>query len=180
MHPVLDLITIDDTLEALALRAALEWWGFQVRLHLIGKAQDLVDLMSPGDRLSNTLFLMCHGDERGIRLPELGAEIESAQPYHGAVRPSDVAVFARLPGRVAISTGCATGTPAFAEAWLGAGCRAYIGPDGYPHGDASLFYGLHLSYAWLCRGRPLAEAHALASAHDAETRLFRLYEATAA
>jgi hypothetical protein len=171
----LDIVVIDDDLEALALRSALEWWGVQVTLHRIGQAKDLVSLLSGSRRISKTIFLMCHGNYQGLLLPELHSDLEKSQPYHGALTPAHLAEFMYLPDCVLISTGCATGTSAFADAFSAAGCRAYIGPAGYPNGDAVLFYTLHLCYEWICKGQPLKEAHQRATAHDEETGMFRLY-----
>lgn len=171
-----EIVVIDDDLEALALRAALEWWGIQVTLHLVGQAKDLVAILGYTSRTTTTLFLMCHGNEQGIILPELHPNLEREQPYHSPLTPADLTEFMHLPDCITISTGCATGAPAFASAFLEAGCHAYVGPTGYPNGDASLFYTLHLCYEWICRDQSLLAAHQRAMVHDGGTSLFHLYE----
>lgn len=171
-----DIVVIDDDLEALALRSVLEWWNIQVTLHLVGQAKDLISILDGSNLGSKIIFLMGHGNERGFLLPELSLTIEQDQPFHGSLMPAQLAEFINLPNSVVVSTACATGTPAFAETFLSAGCRAYIGPEAYPDGDASLFYILHLCYDWLCKGTSLEEAHARALAHDNETSMFRLFQ----
>lgn len=170
------IIAIADDLEALALRAALEWWGVQVTIHFIGQAKDLVAILGDTTRRATTFFLMGHGDEQGFILPELHPDIEREQPYHSPLAPAHLVQFMHLPDCIVISTGCATGTEAFAEAFLSAGCRAYVGPTGYVEGDASLFYSLALCYEWICKGQVLGTAHQKAIVHDSETSLFRLFE----
>ena len=73
MKKQIDIIVINDDLEALAFRSALEYWGIRVNLHLIGKSQDLVDLFK--EELSSYLFIFCHGTDKGIVLPELAEEV---------------------------------------------------------------------------------------------------------
>jgi hypothetical protein len=75
-----------------------------------------------------------------------------------------------------LNTGCALGTAEFAEAFLGAGCRAYIGPSDYPEGSAALFCVLHFLYDLLCRKASIREAHEAARAHCEDTAQFILYE----
>ena len=60
--------------------------------------------------------------------------------------------------------------------FLQSGCRAYVGADGDPEGEAALFYVLHFFYELHCRGRSVREAHESAASHDCETGLFKLYQ----
>lgn len=174
--PQVTLLNIADDLEAIALRAALEWWAIEVTLHHVGSAAQLVTRLNGTTPLAPLVVLLCHGDERGILLPELAAEPAATQPFDGALGPDELRQFVRLPASVVVNTGCATGTPSFAAALRACGAAAYIGPTGYPDGSASLFYCLALIYAHLVRGQPLAAAHAQAAAHDAETAQFHLFE----
>lgn len=175
-----DIVSIDDSLEAPALRSALERWDVRVTLHPIGQAKHLVSVLDGSQHLSPIVFLICHGDDRGIILPELMAELEAEQPYHPVVTAADIREFVWLPDGVLINTGCATGTPEFAGACLDAGSHVYIGPTGYPDGAASLFYVFQLCYEWIYKGRQLSEAHARANAPDDQTGLFKLFEKSTA
>jgi hypothetical protein len=169
-----DIVVIDDTLGSIALRDVLEYWGLQVTVHWVGMAQDAVRLLGGEENLSETIVLMCHGNDAGMVLPALHPSVEKKQPYHGALTPQDLRQFLKLPGRIVLNTGCSLGTERFARAFLDAGCKAYIGATGDPEGASSLFYALHLFYGLFGRRRPLREAHELA--HDRETRHYRLYE----
>lgn len=173
--PQVTVINIADALEAVALRATLEWWNIEVTLRHVGAADQLAALLDGTVALSPLVFLMCHGDERGILLPELAPELEQTQPFAGAVGPIELRQFLRLPGCVVVNTGCITGTPALAAAFLDGGASIYIGPDDYPDAPGSLFYCLALAYGHLVRGYPLAEAHRRAAAHDGETAQFQCF-----
>lgn len=171
-----DIIEIEDAIEALALRSALEWWGIQVTLHLVGQAKDIVYLLSGNVSISSNIILMCHGDERGLCLPTLSDEIEAEQPYHGALTAENFREFLELPDCVVLNTGCGQGQPDVAQAFLDGGCRAYIAPIDYPSGDASLFFALHFYYEWLCKDTELRQAFVMASSPKDDTGLFRFYD----
>src|SRR5258708_39814084 len=84
MDKRIDIIVIDNDLEALALRSALEWWGVKVNMHFIGKAQDIVDIFKK-ENLAPYICFAAHGNEInerwGFQLIELGEEIAKKQPY---------------------------------------------------------------------------------------------------
>jgi hypothetical protein len=169
-----ELINIGDDWQTFALRSVLECYGITVRLHPIATAAQLVALLDGSTSLSQHIVVMCHGCESGIALPELAPEVEAAQPYQKVLTPENLQQFLRLSDKVVLNTGCTTGDAPFAKAFLGAGCRSYIGPAGYPDGDAALFYALHFFYELYSRGRILSEAHNLACSHNDETGLFTL------
>jgi hypothetical protein len=171
-----DIINVLDSLEAYALRSALEWFGAQVTLHLVGQASDIGRILGGGGNHSKNIVLTCHGSDEGLILPELAPALEEEQPYHGVLTPGDIGAFAHLPGAVVLNTGCLLGTSAFAEAFLQAGARTYIGARGDPHGSSSLFYAIHFYYERIFAGRDIRTAHELASSHDEQTGLFTLYE----
>src|ERR1700682_3829474 len=101
MKKQLDLIIIDNDLEAIAIRSALEWWGVRVNLHLIGKAQDFVDIFQK-DKLAEYICIASHGNEIdgkcGFNLPELGGEIAKKQPYKNIITATDLSDFVKLQG----------------------------------------------------------------------------------
>lgn len=174
-YPQVTIINIADALEAIALRAALEWWNVEVHLRHVGAADQLVALLDGTIALSPLVFLMCHGDERGILLPELAPELEQAQPFSGAVGPDELRHVLQLPGCVVVNTGCATGTQELAAAFLDGGASVYMGPAGYPDAPASLFFCLAFAYGHLVRGYALAGAHRRATEHDGETAQFQYF-----
>jgi len=170
-----DIVALD-FLEALSIRPVLEFYNATVSLHLVGEAKDVVRILGGEEKIADTIILSGHGDEKGLVLPELGPEIEKEQPYHGTTTPGDFKKFLNLPpGSLVLNTSCALGTEEMAGAFLGSGCRYYIGPTDYPDGTSAVFYALHFFYERICRGNGVEQAHQSARAHDDETAMFRLY-----
>lgn len=173
---LLDIVAIDDSLEALAIRAAVEWWGMVTRTYFIGKSEDLVELFNGKETRAPHLLLMCHGTEKGIVLPELGTEIAKNQPYNYCLTPANLAEFLSLQGQTVISTGCKTGTKAFADAFLNAGAHSFIAPSDFPEGDASLFFLLNFYYFSFSKSLSVKEAHDRSRRADKNTGMFTLFE----
>lgn len=171
----IDLIVVDSYPAAFAQRSVLEYWGMHVHIHFIGSANQLVELLSTPGQRAPWIVLECHGIAEGLALPALAPEIEAAQRYHHALSANNLHEFLQLNGAFVINTGCSLGTPAFARAFLDAGCQAYIGATDDPDGNAALFYVLHFFYGLVCQQKPLAEAHLLAQSHDESTAIFALY-----
>jgi hypothetical protein len=69
---------------------------------------------------------MAHGDDKGLILPPLGAEIEKTAPYKDYITALEMASFMNLPNKIVISTACKMGSPEFVHTFLNAGCQAYI------------------------------------------------------
>jgi hypothetical protein len=169
-----DIIDID-TGEGPVIRPVLEACGVRVNMLRIGQARQLVAALG-GQATAPYVVLACHGDEGAIVIPELAEEMERFQPFHGRCGPAELATFARLPGSVVIATGCDTGDPALAEAFLRAGASAYIGPRGGPFMYAAAFAPILLFYE-LTEKRSLEHAVTKLRAHDAELSMWRLYRA---
>jgi hypothetical protein len=171
-----DLMDVGDTEQALACRAVLECFFLRVNLYQIGEARDLVRILGGKQALSDEIVLFAHCIKRGLALPQVAPALEKRQPYHKAIGPSDFREFLCLENKLVIHTGCSLGKPSYAQAFLDAGCRAYIGSTEDPRGDSAFFYVIHFFYARHCRRKSLPEAHRLAARHDSQTRMFRLYE----
>jgi hypothetical protein len=173
----LDLVCLDGGGEALAFRGILEQiglrHGLRVNLHLVGRASQLVRLLSePG---APHLLLIGHGDEGGIVIPDLPPELAAAEPFNALLRPEDVRACAKLDGRVVVCTGCSTGNEDLAQAFLAAGASAYIAPEADEDGEAAMGFSVALYFGLLYLDLPLAEAVEQARALGGETELFRLF-----
>jgi hypothetical protein len=156
-----------------AVRTGLERFGIRTRRTHVGQARHLLAALTE-DSDAEYLLMLCHGDEGAIVLPELAEEVEQYQPFHGRITPDDLRGFARLDGRVVIATGCETGHPDLAQAFLDAGAAAYIAPTGAPFGYASYFAPISLFYD-LTEQRTLDEAVAHLHQRDTELNMWRLY-----
>jgi hypothetical protein len=75
-----------------------------------------------------------------------------------------------------LNDGCGLGYPGMVGAFLGGGCRAYIGSAKGTRGDATLLFTLHFYYELLTKGCTEREAVRLAASTDEQTALFRFYD----
>ena len=172
----IDLIVLGHALEAIALRSMLESFDLEVRSHFVGNAKKLVSLLNGEEDLYEILILSCHGDEEGMILPELSAELEQAMPYHKVLTAKDCAEFLELKNQVVINTGCCLGNEKFAKSFIQQGAKAYIGAETYVEGNAASFFVIALLYFHICNNLSLQEAFTKAKSLDSETNFFTLHQ----
>jgi hypothetical protein len=170
-----EIICVDDILASLALRSVFEYWGIHVNLHLIPTSKELVSLLKEGKKLSDYIILMAHGDQRGILLPPVSAEIAESYPYQDFISAQQMTSFIHVPDKIVISTACKMGSPDFVDTFLKAGCKAYIACEDYPEGNSALFYVIQLFYNLLDPISSLEEAHQKAVKDDIKCGLFHLF-----
>lgn len=142
----INLIDINDFSETIALRSALEYWGYKVDLDLIGNVNQLVELLSGQKPLSSIVVLMCHGNKTGLCLPELAPSVLQGMQFKENLKPDDIQSFCKADVDLIVNSGCMLGTQAYAEAFLAEGCQHYIGADDYPEGNDSLMFLLSFFY----------------------------------
>ncbi|MGK3944567.1 hypothetical protein ABK046_39860 [Streptomyces caeruleatus] len=169
-----DLIDIGSG-SAHALRDGLEVFGVQVNHLRVGQPRHLVAALDGSRPIAPYVILACHGDEGRILLDDVTEEMAGFQPFNGAVGPDHVREHFRLPGSVTLVTGCDTGEPALADAFLDAGAGVYIAPRGAPFGYASVFAPLFFFYE-LTEQRTPAQAVARLRAHDDELAMWQLHQ----
>ncbi|MCQ9132329.1 hypothetical protein [Streptomyces hilarionis] len=157
---------------ARSLRDGLEVFGVRVNYLRVGQPRHLVAALGGAAPIAPYVVLACHGDEGRILMEDVADDLGRFQPFTGDVGPDRVREHFRLPGSVTIATGCDTGDPALADAFLDAG--AYIAPLGAPFGYASVFAPLFLFYELTERRTP-AEAVERLRAHDDELAMWQLY-----
>lgn len=168
------IIAIETGHEAYVLRLAAEAWGAAVTVTWVGNSQQVVDYFahSPPHDL---IIISGHGDERGLLLPVLAVEIQHRYPYNDVITAADFGTFLRLDQSIVVSLACLGGTAACAAIFLAGGASAYIGPIGYPDGNATLMYALTLIYTYLQNGGDIAAAHQQAVQGNDDRQQFRLY-----
>ncbi|MFC9997102.1 hypothetical protein [Nocardia sp. NPDC127526] len=169
-----DLLDIDDT-SARPIRDALEEFGIRVNYHPIGQPRHMTAVLGGARPVAPYVLLCCHGEDGRILLPELGGEIAAEQPFNGSMGPKRVRKHLRLPGSAVISTGCGTGKPALAQAFLDAGASAYFAPAEPPDGHSAFFAVLQLFYE-LTAGRDLRQAAHRVRAYGDEFDIWELRE----
>jgi len=165
-------------IESIALRSVLESFGARVTLHLIGRPNDLIDVLSGQDldQKLDYLILNFHGDEGRFHMPELGEEIYELNEPRGAFFSSqEVLQYCQLPGVKVIASGCTLGEKQLASAFLESGCHSYLGPDDYIDGNANLMFLISFMYEIIAHGKTQQEAYEIAKAIDTETSMYQLY-----
>ncbi len=161
-----------------ALAPALEAFGCRPLVYRVGRGNDLVGILSGEDlwKDADHLILDCHGQDGRIAMPYVHPSVVEPGEPTGDWGPERVREHAKLPPLLVMSTGCSTGSPELARAFLDAGCRAYIGPDDYPNGAVGLFCEIHFYYQLLYGGLGEREALARATAQGGDAAMYRWYE----
>jgi hypothetical protein len=172
----IDLVVLGHALEAIALRSMLESFDLALRTHFVGNVKKLVSLLNGEDNLHEILILSCHGDERGMLLPELSEELEKEMLYHKVLTAKDCSEFLKLQNQIVINTGCCLGNEEFAKSFIQQGAKAYIGAETYVEGNAASFFVISFLYFHLCNNLSLQEAFTKAKSLDSETNLFTLHQ----
>ena len=168
------IIAIETGNEPHAIRAAAEWWGASVTVTWVGNSGQIVDYLSSGSD-HELIIISGHGDERGLLLPELAAEVAGLYPYNKVIQAADFGQFLQLRGNTVISLACLGGMSQLADAFLAGGARYYIGPIDYPDGSATLMYVLDFLYNHICHSHDVMAAHHIASRHEDDRQQFKLY-----
>ena len=168
------IIAIETGNEPQAIRAAAEWWGVFVTMTWVGNSGQIVDYFA-GQPDHDLIIISGHGDELGLRLPELNNETANRYPYNQVIRPGDFGQFLQLNGNAVISLACLGGMRQLADVFLAQGARHYIGPVDYPDGASALMYILEFLYNHVYHGRSVEEAHRFASNHNDDRQQFKLY-----
>jgi len=168
-------------IESLALRSVLESFGVRVTLHLIGRPNDFIDVLS-GEDLNDQidyLILNFHGDEGRFCMPELGPEVyELNEPRGEFFGPQEISNYCKLKDVKVIASGCTLGEKQLANAFLKSGCHSYLGPNDYIDGNANLMFLIRFMYEIIANKRTQQEALELAKSIDEETSMYQLYFAS--
>ncbi len=165
-------------IESLALRSVLESFGVRVTLHLIGRPNDFIDVLS-GEDLDDRidyLILNFHGDEGRFCMPELGEDIyEFNEPRGKFFGPQEILNYCTLKDVKVIASGCTLGEKQLATAFLKSGCHSYLAPDDYIDGSANLMFLIRFMYEIIANECTQQEAFEIAKSIDDETSMYQLY-----
>lgn len=183
---------------AQGIRAFLEGQGLYVHFYNLVQKRAVLRLLTGEMPFTQYTVICCHGDEH----PETGRQL-SFQVVHQkdddyenpndweritfGLTPTNIPQYVKGNGRTLISLACGSGHEEFAEAFLKAGCSAYIAPrEAYVDSNASVLFVAGFFYHLLAESRDAerityseAEAVQRAAAIDADytygTRPFHFY-----
>ncbi|MBB5979590.1 hypothetical protein [Kribbella solani] len=161
----LTIVAVGDALEASAVRATLEGFNYRTTTHWVGSRAELLKLLAGEIPTDNDVILSCHGDDRGILVPD--------EP---PITPAEVRDHAHLDGKTVINLGCRTGAGDLPDAFRSAGTAAYVAPIDYPDGSAALAFVNNL-YFLRTYDIPLDQAVQHAAAVHPECGQFQLHHA---
>ncbi|SKB43194.1 hypothetical protein SAMN06295926_102395 [Lysinibacillus sp. AC-3] len=116
----------------------LESFGARVTLHLIGRLNDLIDVLSGEDLDDRIDYLMLnfHGDEGRFCMTELGEDFyELNEPRGEYFGPQEILNYCTLKDVKVIASGCTLDEKQLATAFLKSGCQSYLAPDDYIDGS---------------------------------------------
>ena len=168
------VVSLQDTGEALMMRAILEHLGAAVDLYQVGTPADF--LLVLGQVAPPPYLLICaHGTEAGWEFGEYGDGVDTSLLTGTALPASALAGRVRLSGCTVISTACLSGSPEMAAAMLSGGAAAYLAPDDYPDGADTGLLLMALFHGLLQRGLTLEAAYGRTVAVDSELSMFKLH-----
>jgi hypothetical protein len=147
-------------LEAVAVRSVLEALGCEVVIHWIGTPGDFLKVLAQGQSAPSYLLISGHGaDGLGFYLGEYGAHIDTSMLSDEHLPPEAIAPVIDLPGCTVISSACATGTEAMANAFINtARLKTYIACSDYPNGSAMLVWLTHFFFSVITKKLTVRDA----------------------
>lgn len=160
-----------------ALRHVLESFGARVIKHNIGRANDLIDLLSGNFYIpSDYVILEFHGEDGEIIMPALGEDIYTKDEPRGNFGPKEIEKYYKIGNAFIINQGCSLGYKELADSFIYNGARAYIGARDDIEGSSSVFFTIRFFYELIQNRRSEKEAFLLAQNTDSETQLFEWFQ----
>lgn len=180
------------TLElAVAVRAALEAFRLRVHVYQCVQKQNLLDVLSGAIPPADYVVLCVGGfhppEPESLHFRQMVHQVDGVwQETDLWLTPDAVRETVNLPGRtIVVCGGCNAGTEGLAEAFLNAGCTAYLASAEAIDADAAVLFTIGLFYHLMQEERDpsaacsLQEAVSRAAAMDPlseeGTHLYRLF-----
>lgn len=123
----------NSTLETIALRGALEYFGYVPNVHWLGSIDQFKEIVSGKVELADVVVFSAHGCEEGF----YGTD-------NAVIALKDMKI--QLKDKIVLSLGCVTGSQPFATEFVKGGVAFYIAPPSYPEGNSSLIFAL--AFLW--------------------------------
>ena len=169
------LISIEDTSEP--IRQALEYMGYFVGMHKIGRPQHFIDILSGKTPCAyDSIVINCHGDGDGkIIMPKLHESVYFSDEPCRNFGFKEINQYMQLQNKLIVSTGCSTGNEALVKAFT-KNCNTYIAPVCDPNGSSAMIYICLLFYHINFDRFNIEDAHSKASSIDVDTKMFTLFK----
>jgi len=185
--------------DATAIRAALEAFGLRVHLYDLAQKRGALEFLAGAMPECEYVVLFCHGgldSDGGAQLDlkvvdQVDGDYDNPRGWERVtldLTPANIPDYVKGMGRTLVCVACGAGQESFAQAFLKAGYKGYIAPQGnYINANAAMLFVIAFFYHLLTESRiedePThhtdQEAVALASALDADyprgTRTFHYY-----
>lgn len=185
--------------DATAIRAALEAFGLRVHLYDLAQKRSALEFLAGAMPECEYVVLFCHGGrdaDGGAQLAlkvvdQVDGDYDNPRGWERVtldLTPTNIPEYVKGMGRTLVCVACGAGQEPFAQAFLKAGYKGYIAPQGnYINANAAMVFVIAFFYHLLTESRiedePTShtdqEAVALASALDADyprgTRIFHYY-----
>ena len=168
-----DIIVIGESFEAGAIRALLESFSIQIRMHYIGNIKHLIALFEDKNYFHKIVIICCHGDHDGLLIPKLAPKLEKTMPFHERLTDANLDKIINLNGQLVINTGCYLGKENFAQIFLNKGAGYYIGSNNYIEASAIIVFITVFMYFYLTVQLPIDEAFSKAYNIDSETLMMQ-------
>ena len=151
-----------------AIRPTLESMRIGVALWSLANQHNVRRVFGGENSDAPYIVVAMHGDTGRMIL----APGDSTPGFNSSFSVEEVRSMVRVPGKVVLGVGCASGTQEWAEAFFEGGATDYIAPTSAPFSHAAAVFTTILFYA-LTQGRDLADAVETARSVDNELAIFR-------
>ena len=181
------------------IRSVLESQGLNVHFYNLMQKRSVLQFLAGQVPETQYTVICCHGGGSLETGKEMSFQVihQKDDDYENpnnwervtfGLTPANIPQCVQGKGRTIISIACGSGQEDFAQAFLAAGCHAYIAPQGdYVDSNASVLFVAGFFYHLLAEARgsqpktyTIEEAVQRAAAMDADctqgTRLFRYYD----
>ena len=163
---IYDSVTIvsDENSEvAMAIRSVMEQFRLRVQLYVGVWKQHLLDFFEGKVPCAEHIVICTSGDgdteSENIDLDEMKMAFSCVQvvdDWEGTtfyLTPRNIPKLVSFQEKRVLFCGCGSGRQAFAKAFIGAGCKSYIGATGEVDGDSAMMFVLSFFYHLLSSNR---------------------------
>jgi len=141
-----------------AIRGALELFRLRVHLYHLVQKRNVIEFLGGHIPESQYVVVAAHGcdppEGLGVTFVRVVDKVDGKwQCEDYRLSPPDIEKQVHLPGRTVLALGCCAGRKPIADAFLRAGCRAYVGSTTYVDQDSCAMFAIAFFYHLLSHER---------------------------